>query len=77
MNRLSISYDGSVEWQLEGEAIGAPRVFGSLPDALACARELTHAAEALIELRVNGFYACVHQERGWPRRIHTPVKTAA
>jgi hypothetical protein len=77
MNRLSVSYDGRFTWLLDGEVVGATRTFSSLPEALACARELTDAAEALIELRVSGFYACVHQEKGWPRRIHAPDRPAA
>jgi hypothetical protein len=77
MNRLSVSYDGRFSWLLDGEAVGPTRTFTSLPEALACARDMTHAAEALIELRVSGFYACVHQEKGWPRRIHAPERTAA
>jgi|HubBroStandDraft_6_1064221.scaffolds.fasta_scaffold420966_2 hypothetical protein len=78
MNRLSIGYDERSTWSLDGEAVGPTRTFGSLPDALACARELTNAAEALIELRISGIYACVHQEPGWPHRIvKTPVRSAA
>ena len=77
MNHLSVSYDGRFTWLLDGEVVGATRTFSSLPEALACARELTDAAEALIELRVSGFYACGHQEKGWPRRIHAPDRTAA
>jgi hypothetical protein len=77
MNRISVSYDGRFTWLLGGEAIGATRSFSTLPEAMACARELTGAAEALIELRIDGFYACVHQTRGWPHRIHMPERTAA
>jgi len=78
MNRLSISYDGDKTWSLDGSAIGATRTFSSLPDALAYARDLTGAAEALIELRINGIYACVHQKPGWPHRIvDTPLRPAA
>jgi hypothetical protein len=77
MNRLSLSYDGHFIWLLGGDAIGPARTFNSLPEAVACARELTGAAEALIELRVGGFSACIHQEQGWPRRIHAPERVAA
>jgi hypothetical protein len=76
MKRLSLSCDDAATWHLEGEAVGAMRSFGSLTEALACGRELTHAAETLIELRVSGFYACVHQEQGWPRRIQAPKAAA-
>jgi hypothetical protein len=77
MNCVSISYDGGDSWQLDGAAVGATRSFATLAEALACARELTHAAETLIELDVSGFHACVHQERGWPSRIYTPSTAAA
>jgi hypothetical protein len=77
MNRLSISYDGRGSWRLDGEAVGPTRIFSALPAALDDARELTNAAEALIEVRVDGVYACVHQEQGWPHRICAPLKTAA
>jgi len=77
MNRLSISYDGRGTWLLDGEAVGPTQTFNALPAALDCARELTNAAEALIEVRVSGVYACVHQEPGWPHRICAPLKTAA
>jgi hypothetical protein len=52
------------------------RTFSSLPEAIACTRELTNASETLIELQVNGSYACVRQEPGWPRRIHAPDRAA-
>jgi hypothetical protein len=77
MNQLSISYDGSSTWLLEGDAVGPTRTFNTLSEALAYARELTHATETLIELRISGFYACIHQEQGWPRRIQAPERTAA
>ena len=77
MNRISVGYDDRFTWLLAGDAIGATRTFSSLPDAIACARELTNAAEALIELRIDGFYACVHQEYGWPHPIHTEARRAA
>jgi hypothetical protein len=77
MHRLSLRYGEHETWQLEGSAVGSARYFTTLPDALACARELTHAGETLIELRVSGFYACVHQTPGWPRRIHALTSAAA
>ena len=76
MNQFSVSYDGGEAWLLDGETVGETRTFGSLPEALACARELVDAAESLIELRCSGFYACIHQEQGWPRRIHAPLRAA-
>ncbi len=52
------------------------RTFSTLPEAIACARELTNASETMIELQVSGCYACVHRERGWPRRIQAPDRAA-
>ncbi len=76
MNRVTISYDGRFTWLLDGAVVGPTRSFSTLPEALACARELTNASETLIELQVSGCYACVHQERGWPRRIQAPERAA-
>jgi hypothetical protein len=76
MNRITISYDGRFTWLLDGDVVGPTRTFSTLPQAIACARELSNAAETLIELQVSGFYACVHQERGWPHRIDAPERAA-
>jgi hypothetical protein len=76
MNRVTISYDGRFTWLLDGEIVGPTRTFSTLPQAIACARQLTDASETMIELQVSGFYACVHQERGWPRRVHAPDRAA-
>lgn len=76
MNRITISYNGRSAWLLDGAAVGPTRTFSSLPGAIACARELTNASQTLIELQVSGSYACVHQQRGWPRRIHAPERAA-
>jgi hypothetical protein len=76
MNRITISYNGRFTWLLDGALVAPTRAFSALPEAIACARELTNASESLIELQVNGSYACVHQERGWPRRIHAPDSAA-
>ena len=76
MKRLSISYDGRFTWLLDGDDVGPTRTFSTLPEAIACARELTQAAPAIIELQVSGFYACVRQEQGWPRRIQAPERAA-
>jgi hypothetical protein len=76
MKRLSISYDGRFTWLLDGDDVGPTQTFSSLAAAVACARELTHAAPAIIELRVSSFYAYIEQEQGWPRRIHAPDRAA-
>jgi hypothetical protein len=66
--RFSITGDGG-RWALEGVGRRLPLLFADLASALAYARRDSDAAEATIELRVDGVYVCVHQPRGWPRRI--------
>ena len=43
--------------------------------AISYARQDAGAAEADIELRVDGFYAFVHQPEGWPHRICAPARS--
>jgi hypothetical protein len=68
LRRFAISRDDCGRWMLEGSA-GAPPFFTDLASALAFARRDSDAAAAIIELRVDGVYACVHQPKGWPQRI--------
>jgi len=77
MNRLSFTYLGRDDWELVGDAVGGTSRFASLPAAIDSARKATHTAEALIELRIDDFYACVHQDAGWPHPICAPAKTAS
>jgi hypothetical protein len=76
-NRLSFTYLGPDDWRLDGGAVGGSQRFASLPAAINFARETTNAAETLIELRIDEFYACVHQDAGWPHRICAPAKAAS
>jgi hypothetical protein len=41
----------------------------SLSASLDYARRECRAAPATIELQIDGFYAVVYQEEGWPRRV--------
>jgi hypothetical protein len=77
MNRLSFLYHGRDTWQLDGDAVGGSHRFANLPAAIDFARKMTKAAEALIELRIDDFYACVHQDAGWPHRICPPTNAAS
>jgi hypothetical protein len=77
MNRLCFTYNGRDNWQVDGEAIGGSLCFTGLPAAVAHTRKVTRAAETLIELRIDGFYACVHQAAGWPHRICAPDRVAS
>ena len=48
---------------------------GDLADAIEYARTATGAAESMIELSVDGVYACsIHQKTGWPQRICAPPR---
>jgi hypothetical protein len=78
MNRLSFTHLGPEEWRLDGDAVGEEgRHFADLASAVAFARKATNAAEALVELRIDGFYACVHQNPGWQHPICAPAKVAS
>ena len=46
--------------------------FASLPAVIDYARRECAGAPATIELMVDGFYAVVHQENGWPRELVAP-----
>ena len=66
--RFAITNHGS-RWTLEGLGHRQPLTFPDLASALAHARRESDADEAMIELRVDGLYVCVHQPKGWPQRI--------
>jgi hypothetical protein len=67
--RLAISRDAAGRWTIERGLADSPVTFDDLAAALSHARRELDAAAAMIELRVDGLYACVHQPRGWPQRI--------
>lgn len=67
--RFALSRNAAGQWSIEGGLPGSPPSFDDLASALAFARREVDAAEAMIELRVDGLYVCVHQPRGWPQRI--------
>ena len=67
--RLQIVHEATGEWSLHGLP-GSPVVqLGSLSASFDFARRECGAAPATIELMVDGFYAVIHQECGWPRRL--------
>ena len=43
--------------------------FPSLSASIDYARKSCNAAQATVELFVDGMYIVVHQERGWPRQL--------
>jgi hypothetical protein len=67
--RLQIVHEPTGEWSLRGLP-GNPVVrLDSLCASFDFARRECDAAPATIELMVEGFYAVIHQEVGWPRRL--------
>ena len=69
---LQILRDGCGSWSVHGlspqPATGLPSLSASIDHA----RRECGEAPATIELVVDGFYAVVHQEDGWPRQVVAP-----
>jgi hypothetical protein len=62
--------DRNQRWRVEpSQPQGPTGVFAELPDAVAFAKCSCSGAPATVELRMDGLYAVVHQERGWPKPI--------
>jgi hypothetical protein len=64
--------DDSDDWTLDSDGEAADHGFPTLPAALDYAREASDAEPSTIEIWVDGFYICVHEEQGWPRQICPP-----
>jgi hypothetical protein len=67
--RLRICRDDQGTWNVRGLSRHPLAQFPSLSASLDYARRECAAAPATIELMIDGFYAVVHQEEGWPRRL--------
>jgi hypothetical protein len=67
--RLKICRDDRGTWTVHGLSQHPLAQFPSLSASLDYARRECAAAPATIELLIDGFYAVVHQEDGWPRRL--------
>ena len=67
--RLKICRDRWGTWNVRGLSQHPLAQFPSLSASLDYARRECAAAPATIELEIDGFYAVVHQEDGWPRRL--------
>jgi hypothetical protein len=65
--RLKICRDLSGTWSVHGLSSLPVANLPSLSASLDYARRECAAAPAIIELVIDGFYAVVHQEDGWPR----------
>jgi hypothetical protein len=69
---LQICCDHGGTWSVHGLSPQPTRNLPSLSAALDYACRQCGAAPATIELMIDGFYAVVHQEEGWPRQIVGP-----
>jgi hypothetical protein len=72
--RLRICRDVCGAWSVHGLASPPAVNLPSLSASLDYARRECAAAAATIELLIDGFYAVVHQEEGWP---HPPIAVDA
>jgi hypothetical protein len=67
--QLKICSDDHGTWSVHGLSPLPVEHLPSLSASIDYARKGCAAAPATIELFIDGFYAVVHQERGWPRRL--------
>lgn len=74
---LQIVHDPSGGWDVHGLPGKPAAHLASLAASLDYARRECAAAPATIELMVDGFYAVIHQEPGWPRRVVARERAAA
>jgi hypothetical protein len=70
--RLQICRDGRGLWSVQGLSPQPVPHFASLSASVDYARRECAEAPATIELMVDGFYAVVHQESGWPQQLVAP-----
>jgi len=66
---LQIFRDGCGSWSVHGLSLQPTTGLPSLSASIDHARRECGEAPATIELVVDGFYAVVHQEDGWPRQL--------
>ena len=59
-------------WLFRGLPQHPVRWFEDLADGLECAKRACSSEPALLELYMDGVYAVVHQERGWPHKLCRP-----
>ena len=74
--RFSLSRDRIGMWKLAGVSYACACSFPDLATAIDCARQASNAEAATIEMWVDGLYICIHQPKGWPRRICAPGPAA-
>jgi hypothetical protein len=66
---LQIVHDPAGTWSVRGLPKHPIAHLASLADSIDYARRECAEAPATIELMVDGFYAVIHQEFGWPRQL--------
>jgi hypothetical protein len=72
---LQIVHDTTGTWSVHGLPARPVAYLASLPASIDYARRECAEAPATIELVVDGFYAVIHQEQGWPReRLATGIE---
>ncbi len=69
---LQIVHDPAGTWSVHGLPQHPVAHLVSLADSVDYARRECAEAPATIELMVDGFYAVIHQELGWPRQLVAP-----
>jgi hypothetical protein len=67
--QLKICSDSQGTWSVHGLSPLPVKHLPSLSASIDYARKECAAAPATIELFIDGLYAVVHQELGWPRRL--------
>ncbi len=72
---LQIVHDPSGAWSVHGLPGQQVAFLASLTASIDYARKECGEAPATIELMVDGFYAVIHQELGWPRQLVAPEGT--
>ena len=69
---LQIVHDPSGGWSVHGLPGQQVAFLASLTASIDYARKECGEDPATIELMVDGFYAVIHQELGWPRQLVAP-----
>jgi hypothetical protein len=69
---LQICCDDCGSWSVRGLSAQTAADFPSLAASIDYARRECGGAPATIELMVDGFYAVIYQDNGWPRQLVAP-----
>jgi hypothetical protein len=75
--QLQIRREVGGTWSVHGLSPESVTGLPSLSASIDYARRQCGAAPATLELMIDGFYAVVQQEMGWPRQLVAPAKEPA